>query len=1119
MNGNYFLEIEKKVLKARNKYFTDKILFGLAVTLLLFCSTAIIISLTELIFNFNSIVRTILVIVSVFVLFGSMLRFILTPILQFKNIIPSLNLENIAELIGEKIPEVKDRLKNIIQISTQNENEFTLAAIKQVSEEIKKYNLNDAVRNLKLKKIYSLASAISVFTIIIFLIPQTGFSDAFKRISNYNIEFKKPMPFVFKITPGNFNIIRNEDVLLTAELLPQQNLNFTSIREIDLHLITEGTSAVTTIQLKNNSNNKFEYNAKNINSTFFYYYSYGEFKSDEYKILVLSRPIARKLNITITPPRYTQKHIEKLEENIGDVTALKGSNIFWEVEGDLNTEKVEIIFGENEKLNLKKLDDKFIGQRNIFQNNEYEIILTDKFKNKNENPIKYKITILSDELPTIDIIEPNRNLDLTSNLEFNAKLNIADDYGFSKLILAHKLIESKYEKPKDSFTEIEIPVSKNIISEEINYNWNLKKLSLVPEDVVEYYFELYDNDNVSGPKSIKSNSFLIRMPSFEEVIAKTENLNNASMKDLKEILKDADKLKDEIEELAKDLKKNILNDWQKERKLENIKEKFESIKENLKSAKDKISELTESLQKNSLLSGETMEKYFELQKLISEMEKSGMLEELKKLQAGMKEMSSEEIKKAMQNIEVSEEMIRTSIERTMSLLKRIQIEQKVHELVTRTEKMIDAQKELLNKGANENSEKLSEKQSEIKNDFNELKNKMDELEKSIDENDTHFPSEKLDSIQKFTKESEIENNLNESIESLKNKNLQKALSSQKKVERQMQKLSQQLNSLQEELFFNEMEETVSELQKGMKDLLTLSQAQENLKNKISSSEQVQQKFREHAEEQLSLQSDLNSIANDLMKLSQKSFVVTPQMGKAIGKAMNQMMQSIKSLEDRNSASAKLNQNSAMAALNEAANNISKSISDLAKQQQSGGSGGMSLMQQLKNMSSQQQRLNMKTEDLMKGENGLQKNGSEQLGRLSKEQEKIRKTLEELNREAEQNPDKNRMLGEINDLENLMKEVENSLSNNQNPTEAIEIQKKILSRMLEHQRSMQERDYEEKRISASGNENFEKSPSKIKTTLRKKSITIDLLKSENEGFSKDYKALIKKYYEELEKVLE
>jgi glutamyl-tRNA reductase len=87
------------------------------------------------------------------------------------------------------------------------------------------------------------------------------------------------------------------------------------------------------------------------------------------------------------------------------------------------------------------------------------------------------------------------------------------------------------------------------------------------------------------------------------------------------------------------------------------------------------------LQDNNLLSEETLEKYMELQELMDELSNDSMLEAFKKMQEMMEKLSRQETQQALDNLEMNEDAFKKSLERTINLLKRLQIEQKVDELI------------------------------------------------------------------------------------------------------------------------------------------------------------------------------------------------------------------------------------------------------------------------------------------------------------------------------------------------------------------------------------------------------------------------------------------------------
>jgi hypothetical protein len=85
-------------------------------------------------------------------------------------------------------------------------------------------------------------------------------------------------------------------------------------------------------------------------------------------------------------------------------------------------------------------------------------------------------------------------------------------------------------------------------------------------------------------------------------------------------------------------------------------------------------------------------------------------------------------------------------------------------------------------------------------------------------------------------------------------------------------------------------------------------------------------------------------------------------------------------------------------------------------------------------------------------------------------------------------------------------------------ETIQRQERILSRLLEAERSVHERDKEEQRESKPGQDVVRESPRDLDlgTPEAQRQIQEELQHARETGYSKDYNELIRKYFESLEK---
>jgi hypothetical protein len=231
--------------------------------------------------------------------------------------------------------------------------------------------------------------------------------------------------------------------------------------------------------------------------------------------------------------------------------------------------------------------------------------------------------------------------------------------------------------------------------------------------------------------------------------------------------------------------------------------------------------------------------------------------------------------------------------------------------------------------------------------------------------------------------------------------------------------------------------------------------------------------------------------------------------------MQQMEMAIQSMQNRNGSFSAIQQTEAMKSLNESAMMLKNSMEAMMQ----GGSGGgmMSLMQQLQQLSGQQMNLNNLTQMLKKmQQGGLNPQQQMELQRLSQQQEMIGKSLAQLNQEAKLSGQSSKLPGDLNDIVKRMQEVITDMNTEKLDDELIQKQENILSKMLDAQRSINERDFEKERKSRTGHTVLKDSPADLNlsddNSLNK--LKDELNKTVKEGYSRDYEELIRRYYEAL-----
>ncbi|MDD8017720.1 MAG: hypothetical protein PHP42_05050 [Bacteroidota bacterium] len=1123
---NIIDQITARITHTRQRMYREEFMRALLNALSIIILVLSILVMAESLVEFGTSARTFIF----YLFFVSsaliLLWFVGLPFLHIVKLMPQASDEDIARFIGKKFEKIGDRLENTLDLAKLLQSgdasyspELVEVSLEHFQHSTSGVNFTDAVSFVRVKNLARRISAITAAFFLVVVVPGSPFGEATVRLWNHQTEFIPASPFTFIVDPGNIDVVKGESIIVKAKIVANSVITAQPApSEATIVFAQEGVAAAERVVLHSDSTGMFSYAFSSIKNSLTYSLQSENVKSKEYSISVTDRPFIRSLRVVLMPPAYTKLSRQMLDENIGDVLVLAGTRIDWKIIANKELKKLSVVFKDGRDIALTQHGEVYEGSFIARTPLSYYFELEDTKGITNSNIIEYKINIIPDQYPTVEVIAPGRNIDVTQAMQLPMEFKIGDDFGIREMHLAFRLVQSKYEKPEKNYGVI-IPVdSLKSPNQVVGYDWDMSVLGLVPEDVVEYYAEVFDNDNINGPKSARSQTFLVRLPSLEEVFADAEQTHDEAIKNVESSLKNAEELKKDVEELSNDMKRNQQMDWQKQKKAEEIAKKYEDLQKKMENVNKQVDEMTQTLQRNNVLSPETLEKYAELQKMMQELNSPEFQQALKRMQQAMQNVSPDQLREAMQQVQFSEEQFRTSIERTMNLLKRIHVEQKVDELVKRSKELQKQQddvakaSEQMKQNDPQQASELAQKQDEISKQLGEMKKSMNELHSKMEEFPKEMPLDKLDEAQRAANDREMNDAMKKSSQNLRSMQMEQAMTAQQQIQSGMKEMSNQISEMQEQMLNNQMQQTMNTLRKSMQDMLQLSQKQEQLKNQSRNLDPNSQQFRDAAEQQQNVQSDLQTVANGLGELSQKSFVVTPEMGKQIGKAMGQMQQAMSAIEQRNASATSSSQGEAMSSLNKAATLVQNAMQTL---QQQGGQGGGGLMQQLRSMAMQQQNINMQTQQ-MGQQQGMSQQQMQEMGRLARQQEAVKKSLDQLQREAEGSPERNRIMGDLKKISDEMKEVVEQLQQNDASPSTIQQQERILSRLLQAQRSTRERDFEQRRKATAGVAISRKSPSEISLQTQDSQIRRDLQRAMEAGYSKDYLDLIRKYYEALNK---
>ncbi|TAK60252.1 MAG: hypothetical protein EPO24_06835 [Bacteroidetes bacterium] len=1129
--SKFYNEIIERLQSVRGKEHRLQMFYGALVTLLISFSAFLAAIILEQIFSFETTGRTLLAVIVSVVVLGATGVFSLRPLLRLLGLLKPEENHATAVKVGRHFPQIHDRLIDALQMYERKDLLRQLysvalidASFTDLYRQIQPLDFRDAISDSRLRKMRKIFLYGAALFMLVFVISPSGFLDSFYRLSHYSQSFAAPLPIQFTIEPGNVEVVRGETVPITIRTSGKP------VTSIELLTRMEGQTEFDRQLLTRGTDGAFQAALDAIKNSTEYYASAEDISSGKFKISVLDRPLIRTFQFTVTPPAYTRIPVKVMDENTGDISVYPGTSLALKLLTSKEIASAGLLFSDSTSLPLNvegtEANISFIAK----QNRSYHFLLSDMNGLQNSDPIEYSLRMIPDEFPTVEVVQPGKHVDLNESMVVSLLVSIKDDFGFSKLRLAYRLAQSKFEQPSEEFSFIDLPLARlNQTSFDVPYQWNLSSLNLVPEDILAYYVEVFDNDNINGPKSGKSELFLARFPSLEEVFSDVSEQHQQSLESMQSVAKETEQLSKDIEQLQREMKKTNKNDWQMQKKADDMVKRYEAMKQRLEETSSKMNEMVNKMEENKLLTDKTLDKYLEMQKLLEQLRSPELMEALKKLQEKMKgqQLSQEEQQRAMEQLKANEDAFRKSLERMIELLKRIHIEQKIDELVKRTEEMLRQQEQLQQQTSQSKSndkqkqQDLAKKQQDLQQQAEQLEKESSDLTEKMEEFPKEMPLNEMKKADQSLQQKNLPSKMQKSAEQMQSGEMQQSQASQEQSEKDMEEFLEQMKQVQKSLQSKQMQQIVNEMKKQLDNVLELSKRQEELKDDTKGLDPNSQRFRENTQQQSDILGDLTNVANAMGELGKKTFAVSPDMGKEIGKAMQQMSSSMEQMENRNPGGAGQNQNEAMGSLNRAAMQMQNALGGMMKGGKGGGGMGMAgLMSQLGQMAGGQGNVNKGTQDAMGmgGQAGMSSEQAAEYQRLGGQQAALQKSLEQLAQEAKNSGEFSKLLGDLDRVAQEMQEVQTDLVQGDVNPETLQKQERILSRLLDSQRSLREKDFEKRRRAEAGKNYDHASPADIDLTTQegKNKLREELLKVLEGKYTKDYEDLIRKYFEQLEK---
>lgn len=1083
------------------KYYKNQLLRGSLWVIGGVVSGLLIASLLEYYGHFSTTTRTTLFVgLSLFCL-AIISRLVALPLLKLNKLGDRLNYNEAAKIVGVHFPEIKDKLLNTLQLGANAGNNALLqAAIEQKTTELKPIPFQNAV-DFRSNKKYVKYAVLPLLIFGILIAVNQGFTDSTKRLVRYNTQFVEQAPFQFQLDMAGLKVLQNTEVEIrmntVGDVIPDEAYINLSGNEF---------------KMKKNKQGSFSYFVKRITETTDFNFRAGGFNSQAFRLTTIPKPTLLNFETFMNYPGYTGLKDEWIK-NTSEVTVPVGTEISWKLHTK-NADEARFYDGVT-TLESNKRGDLFQLVKRLLKSTQFSIN-TSNDQVASGDSMQFSVQTIPDHYPEIKMEEKP---DSSSKKTIYMMGQIDDDYGFSKLKFHYKFVNSKTGEKIGTGEAITIPIDKNRKKQGFYHFWDLNKLDIQPEDKLEYYFEIWDNDGVFGSKSTKTTPQVFAAPSLED-INKTVEKNTEKIKDdLSDSKKDVESLEKDLLDLERKLTEKKELTWEDKKKIKALMENHKALEKQLKDVIQENVDNNESEKEFKKVDQEILQKQEQIEDLFNEVIDDKMKELMDKIDALMEKNQKQEMMEQLDQLKMTDKDVKKQLDRMLEQLKQLQLEKKVEETVDKLDELAKDQEKLSKeseKGEKDSEalkkeqEKLSKQFEDVKKNLEDIDKKNKDLEKPMDLDPKKMDQEK-ENVDKEQEQSEQELGKNQKSEAGK---------SQKKAAEELKKMAQSLNMQMEAATKKQEIEDYNTLRGILDNLVQVSKDQEDLMEAFKETRVYNPRYVELGQQQKKIKDDTKIIEDSLFALSKRVKQVEHFINKEIGLVNNNLDKAIYQLGERNTHMVVNHQQYVMTSMNNLALMLENSLDQMQQQMQSKpGSGSCSKPGQnkkpggAKSMREMQESLKKQLEEMGKQQKEGGKPSSMQFAKAAAQQSAIRKKLKDLKRQLEQEGD-GQKLGNLGKTEKMMDDLEKELYNKQLNPNVLRKQEDILTRLLEHEKAERKQDQDDKRKSNEGQDQQRTLPPSIEEYLKQKDKEQELLKTLPPDLTPYYKNKVREYFDRI-----
>ncbi|HYM81365.1 MAG TPA: hypothetical protein VEY91_08125 [Candidatus Limnocylindria bacterium] len=842
--------------------------------------------------------------------------------------------------------------------------------------------------------------------------------------------------------------------------------------------------------------------------------------SPRYRISLAGEPAPVSFEMEYRAPSYARLPVQRGTATRGDLTALAGTTARLVVTFDRDLTALNATLPDGRARRWTPVTPRrWQGDVPVARAGQYELHAV---ASGGESRSRYRITPVDDAPPVLVVRLPEGDMDLPAGQQVPLEALGQDDLGLTELKLEYR------KDPAAPWAELPLarfearPREARVAS-----RWDASVLAMLPGETATFRFVLFDDNAIRGRGRTESPTFELRFPSLADLYDNVDERQNAALTTLEKVADQAKELQKSLDKLGRQPSQRAAPQspqaYQRSEELKTALERQAQLGQQIDEAARDLQQSIDQAAERQAFDQELMRKLRELGELVQQVQSQEFKEAMRRMQEAMEQLDRNPLEQELPRWRQENQEMLANLQRTIELLKRLREEERLQSLAQRAEEL-KAQQDALNRehaGAepkrdkesprsqeekSRDQEALSEQQQRAAEESEQLAQETREAAGEMEQQDERESMEKASEEMK----SEAAPAQREAAESSQQNQKQQAQKSGSRASQSLERAAKRMRQVAKSHQQEQEQLDLAALRRAAQDLVSLQRsAEQNLK--------TGEPLESRANRQTDLSEGTSRVADSLFTLSRQTPFISPQLAQALGRAINQLSQSGREMGGGNRAGGDESGRRASESLNEAVLELRASESSMCQGQGTGEPGPKPGQRQMMGQLGERQgQLNQRSKSLaqrLSEQMRLSSGDRGELERMADEQARIRQQLEEVQKTEEA---RRKLLGRLDQTQREMKEVEEVLRSGAVDGTLEQKQQRILSRLLDAQRSLNRRDFDPQRESRPGEDVARSTPPELPADLLRESdrLRLDLLKAEADRYPAQYRAFVEAYLKSL-----